>query len=145
MAEVETLTAEPTTDETTVAAQATAGQALELVRPFSDIGRSDIALVGGKGANLGEMTRTGLPVPPGFVITVNGYARFLEYNALSERIRGLIDNIDVDDTAALQRAAAAIRELILKGQMPVDVREAILDGYRDLSASHGPDSIVAVR
>jgi len=145
MTEVETLTAEPTTDETTVAAQATAGQALELVRPFSDIGRSDIALVGGKGANLGEMTRTGLPVPPGFVITVNGYARFLEYNALSERIRGLIDNIDVDDTAALQRAAAAIRELILKGQMPVDVREAILDGYRDLSASHGPDSIVAVR
>jgi len=145
MTEVETLTAEPTTDETTVAAQATAGQALELVRPFSDIGRSDIALVGGKGANLGEMTRTGLPVPPGFVITVNGYARFLEYNDLSERIRGLIEHIDVDDTAALQRAAAAIRELILEGQMPVDVREAILDGYRDLSASHGPDSIVAVR
>src|SRR5689334_19531367 len=81
-------------------------QAAEMVRPFSHIGREDVALVGGKGANLGEMTGVGLPVPPGFVVTVDAYARFLAHNQLAEKIRELLETLDVDDTSALQRAAA---------------------------------------
>jgi len=47
--------------------------AFKFIRWFDDLGRGDIAVAGGKAANLGEMTRTGLPVPPGFVVTVDAY------------------------------------------------------------------------
>jgi pyruvate,water dikinase len=47
---------------------------LEAVRPFSALGREDVLYAGGKGANLGELTRAGLPVPPGFVVGAPAYA-----------------------------------------------------------------------
>ena len=120
-------------------------QAAEMVRPFSHIGREDVALVGGKGANLGEMTGVGLPVPPGFVVTVAAYGRFLVHNQLAETIRQLLDTLDVDDTLALQRAAAAARELILNGAIPADVRSAVLTAYRELQGSDHNEPPVAVR
>ena len=49
--------------------------AMEAIRWFSEIGLTDVALVGGKGANLGELTAAGLPVPPGFVVTAAAYPR----------------------------------------------------------------------
>jgi pyruvate,water dikinase len=39
---------------------------------FSEVGKEDLGLVGGKGANLGELTRAGIPVPPGFVLRSSG-------------------------------------------------------------------------
>jgi len=56
------------------------------VRYFSDIGHEDIDLAGGKGANLGELTRAGLPVPPGFVLTTAAYRAFVTENDLDERV-----------------------------------------------------------
>ena len=53
---------------------------------FDDVSRRDIPLVGGKGANLGEMTRAGLPIPPGFVIDVEAYAQFRTQTGLGPRI-----------------------------------------------------------
>jgi pyruvate,water dikinase len=144
MTEVETIV-ETRRERATDEAAPAVSESVELVRPLSHIGRGDIALVGGKGANLGEMTRTGLPVPPGFVITIAGYARFLEHNRLSERIGKLVEHLDVDDTSALQGAAASIRELILNGQVPDDVHRAILEGYQDLRGAGGADPVVAVR
>jgi pyruvate,water dikinase len=118
---------------------------LDIVRPFAEIGREDVALVGGKGANLGEMSRTGLPVPPGFVLTVAGYARFLEHNGLSEKIGRLIEHLDVDDTDALQRTASTIHESMLNGQLPGDVRDAVLGAYHELCLSGETEPLVAVR
>ena len=40
---------------------------------FREVDKDDIGLVGGKGANLGELTRAGLPVPPGFIVTAEAY------------------------------------------------------------------------
>src|SRR5690242_9386301 len=118
---------------------------LNIVRPFADIGREDVPLVGGKGANLGEMTSFGLPVPPGFVLTVSAYASYLARNALSEKIGRLVETLDVDDTSALQRTSSAIRELMLNGQMPDDVREAVLRAYAGLRRAGESDALVAVR
>ena len=41
---------------------------------LADIDRGAVALVGGKGANLGELARAGFPVPNGFVLTTSAYA-----------------------------------------------------------------------
>ena len=43
---------------------------------FKDLDKHDTPLVGGKGANLGEMTKVGMPVPNGFAITINAYDSF---------------------------------------------------------------------
>ncbi|MGA2164469.1 MAG: PEP/pyruvate-binding domain-containing protein, partial [Solirubrobacteraceae bacterium] len=78
----------------------------EPARPFSRLGRKDVAYAGGKGANLGELTAAGLPVPDGFVVGAPAYAAFCGETGLRERLAGLLDSVDVEDTGALQAAAA---------------------------------------
>ena len=55
---------------------------------IDDLRKDDIALAGGKGANLGELSHAGLPVPPGFVLTTTAYDAFVEANAIQDAIVG---------------------------------------------------------
>ncbi len=57
---------------------------------FEEVGRGDIPMVGGKGANLGEMSQMGIPVPPGFIVTAEAYFRFLEEARLSSKVSSSI-------------------------------------------------------
>ena len=113
-------------------------------RAFGDIGRRDIALVGGKAANLGEMTRAGLPIPPGFVITVAAYERALEASGLASRVTAELKGLDINDSAALQRRAAAIRALVADVALPEELGDEILTSYRSLGGGDGAP-LVAVR
>ncbi|HEX6425108.1 MAG TPA: phosphoenolpyruvate synthase [Acidimicrobiales bacterium] len=101
---------------------------------FADVSRADVGRVGGKGANLGEMTAAGFPVPPGFVVTAQAYLHALDEagvrQALQERVRGL----DVDDTDALARVARELQDLVRSAGMPDAVRRAVLDAYHTLGA-----------
>ena len=117
-----------------------------LVRWFRDVGRGDVALVGGKGANLGEMTRAGLPVPPGFVVTTAAYRRFAEANGLSEPIASRLARLNVDDSDALRADAEALQNLIRRAPAPDDVRAAIVEAYAALPRPEGETgALVAVR
>jgi pyruvate,water dikinase len=107
---------------------------------FTEIGRDDIGLVGGKGANLGELTGAGIPVPPGFVVTADTYFRFLQQNALEPLIKKDLFNLNVNDSRELNERAARIRQRILDAQMPEHVKQEIIEAYRELG--EGP---VAVR
>ena len=53
-----------------------------------------IKVAGGKGANLGEMTKAGMPVPPGFVVTTSAYSDAIKTNRLKKNIAGL-ESIDM--------------------------------------------------
>src|ERR687893_3196150 len=53
---------------------------------LDEVGKDDIALAGGKGANLGELSRAGLPVPPGFVVTTRAYDAFVEAGGFGEEV-----------------------------------------------------------
>ena len=53
---------------------------------FKDIEKEDIALVGGKGVNLGIMYNYGLPVPPGFVVTASAFKRFIDSNNIAQKM-----------------------------------------------------------
>lgn len=64
---------------------------------FHEIDKNHISLAGGKGANLGELTKAGFPVPPGFVLTTEAYDRFIEENALQEKIVELTSTVSLDD------------------------------------------------
>jgi pyruvate,water dikinase len=108
-----------------------------LIRGFAGIGRSDRPVAGGKGASLGELTRAGIPVPPGFVVTTAAFEQVVAGTA----IRGEIQRLDADDHAAIARITADIRKRIAATPMPGELRTAIIEGYRSL----GDEALVAVR
>jgi pyruvate,water dikinase len=122
----------------TDATQTQATQSFEdAVRPFAQLRREDTPYAGGKGANLGELTSAGLPVPDGFVVGAPAYAAFLAHTGLRERLAALLDSVDVEDTAALQAASAAARELFDQTPVPEQLAHEILAAYGSLAG--GPD------
>jgi pyruvate,water dikinase len=116
------------------------------IRWFDAITKSDVALVGGKGANLGELTRAGFPVPPGFVVTIEAYRRFAEATGVGSAIRERLSALDVDDPDALRRTSDSIQTLVREAAIPDDVRTDVLAAYARLSdRGTGGDELVAVR
>jgi pyruvate, water dikinase len=114
---------------------------------FEEVSKQDAPLVGGKGANLGEMTRAKLPVPPGFVVTVDAFRAFLKENALTQEIEARLSGLPVDDPTALHATAETLQARIRRASMPRDVHAAIVESYRELArrASDASDPFVAVR
>ena len=68
-----------------------------------DVNKEDVGLVGGKGANLGEMTRAGFPVPNGFIVTAPAYFQFLRENKLEEEINEILKEVNYKDPASLEK------------------------------------------
>ena len=96
---------------------------------FNEVTKKDIAIVGGKGANLGEMTNADIPVPPGFIVTSYAYFDFLKQTNLVDKIHELLDPIDVNDSKQLQQIAAQVRELISNATMPPEIAREIEKAY----------------
>lgn len=72
---------------------------------LDQIGKDDITIAGGKGANLGEIIKVAIPVPKGFVVTTTSFDRLLEENNLEPRIRTVIEGTLVNDTTKLFEAS----------------------------------------
>ena len=102
---------------------------VDFIKWFSEIGKKDIPIVGGKGANLGEMYNNKFPVPPGFVITAQAYDYFIDKAGLKEKLLDILKKVDREDTEELNKASRQIRELIEKAEMPQEMQEAILEAY----------------
>ena len=99
---------------------------------FSQVGRNDGPLVGGKGANLGELTQAQIPVPPGFVVTTRAYRAFLIATGLEGRIEAMLEGLDVEDDEALQRVSGKVRAAVEQAEMPAQLREEIERSYLEL-------------
>lgn len=110
---------------------------------FSEIHKEDIPLVGGKGANLGEMVNAKIPVPNGFVVTANAYYDFLDSTSLRQKIINELNGLDVNDSKALQEVSKRIKTAVLQAQLPAELAEKIKDYYHKLSGEF--DHLVAVR
>ncbi len=110
---------------------------------FSDIRKADLPYVGGKGANLGEMFSSGIPVPDGFVVTAKAYFDFLDTTSLRQKILTELSDLNLDDSNALTQASNNIKTAILAAKMPSDLKEKIKDAYHHLSGEH--NALVAVR
>ncbi len=95
---------------------------------FRDVDKEDVASVGGKGANLGEMTQAGFPVPPGFIVTVHAYNEFLREDNLMEKIRALT-SVDVNDSRRLEDASKKIQHLMTHAKFPRDIALEIVRAY----------------
>ncbi len=120
----------------------------ELVLWFEQIGREDVALVGGKSASLGEMTaRTGVPVPYGFATTAHAYRLFLAETGLDKKIGQILQELtDVEDSRQLRAVSAKVRQAIVDEKLPVEFETAIRSAYAELAGKAGDaEPFVAVR
>lgn len=103
----------------------------------------DVPIVGGKGANLGELTSSGFPVPHAFVLTTVSYDYFLGENGLMPKILKEISKIDPRSDDSLVRASRSIRALFDRCAIPEDLMKDIRDSYNILLG--GKKGFVAVR
>lgn len=104
----------------------------KIVLWFHEVRKQDIPLVGGKGANLGEMVNAQIPVPQGFIVTAYAYLSFLEEAKLKKEIQRLLGPLDPNDTKRLQNVAAQIKDKISQASMPQGIANEIKDAYRQL-------------
>jgi len=117
---------------------------------LSEVKLSDLELVGGKNASLGEMiqnlSQLGVHIPSGFALTVDAYQKFISFNKLDKTIRSLVKGIKIDDLVSLRKTGLEIRELIRNGKWPEDLKLEIQKRYIQLSQQYGSDiTDVAVR
>jgi pyruvate,water dikinase len=110
---------------------------------FEELSRSSGASVGGKGANLGEMKRAGLPVPDGFVVTTSAFLAALDAGGVRAELQALLRGTNADSPQALAEAADAMRALVPPRGCP---GRGPRGGPRRLFAQLGDaDAAVAVR
>lgn len=107
---------------------------------LQDLGRGDVTRAGGKGANLGELVRAGLPVPPCFVVTADAYREHLARSGLREQIAGLLAGLDPQDRGALLETSRQIKRRFETTEMSATMSDDIRRAYASLG-----DTPVAVR
>jgi pyruvate, water dikinase len=112
---------------------------------FGDVDKEDIGIVGGKGANLGEMTKAGFPVPPGFIVTAQAYYHFLDEAKLRDKIHQTLTGLDVSNSKNLEDAAQKCQDYITHAKFPSEISKLILDAYFLMDRGLNKHAIVAVR
>ncbi|MEM4137128.1 MAG: phosphoenolpyruvate synthase [Candidatus Anstonellaceae archaeon] len=112
---------------------------------FDEIDKSFLPDVGGKGANLGEMKRAGLPIPDGFCVTVAAYFKFLDYNNLRPFIKEMLENLDSEDYDKLAKVSQTIKTKLLSSTIPEEIKRDVIGAYNELCKRKGKEVYVAVR
>lgn len=108
---------------------------------FSDAEANESRWVGGKGANLGYMTKGGFDVPAGFTITTSAYSAFIDKTGLEEKVARILQDVDYASPDSIEDATAAIRGLLVSTPMPQAIADEIRAAYQKL----GKELYVAVR
>jgi len=99
---------------------------------FEEVGKNDVGIVGGKGANLGEMTNAHLPIPYGFIITAHSYFDFIEENKLEQKIKSFTEKLNYENQSELHQASLHIKDLIMKGIISKKLLKEIVSYYDNL-------------
>ncbi len=115
---------------------------------FEDLGQDENNLVGKKSANLGEMTRMGLRVPPGFALSLEAYKDFMSLTGVDEEVKAHLNKADHDfeNIQHFNEVGATLRNIVESRELPPEMRDAILSHYRELCSRCNTDELaVSVR
>jgi len=104
---------------------------------FEEVGKDDGAIVGGKGANLGELTKAGLPVPHGYIITAQAYFDYIKATGLDTKIAEVLEGFDKENSKDLQDRAERAQKLMLDTPLPEDLKAEILVNFSKLVEQTG--------
>ena len=104
-----------------------------IVVRLEDVRKDDIPLVGGKCANLGELTAKGVRVPPGFAVTAEAFRQFLEETKIGEIIhKTLGSSSGARDPKQYEEASEGIRKILESAPMPLYIAGKVRIAYREL-------------
>src|SRR4030042_259497 len=107
---------------------------------FENLSSKDVGIAGGKGASLGEMTRAGIPVPPGFVVLSSAFEKFLEETDLNVEIDSILHTVNHKEIHTVENASEKISALIMATEMPKDIADEVKNFFKKLNTKY-----VAVR
>jgi len=113
---------------------------MKFIKDFKEIDKKDIQIAGGKGANLGELIKIGIPVPDGFIILAGAFEGFLEENDINIEIKKSWNRINIKDIESVEENSEILRDLISRGRIPKKIEEEILKEFDKLRTKY-----VAVR
>ena len=108
--------------------------------PFTHLNKNDIPTAGGKGANLGELTAAGFPVPVGFVVETAVYNQFTKTHNLQQKIIDIANAVLSNDPQSSQSASEKIQQLFMNADILDEIAAEIVSAWQAL----GTDA-VAVR
>jgi len=106
---------------------------------FAEVGSADLPQVGGKGANLGELTQASFQVPSGFCVTTRAFSAFVD--GAVDAVATLDALTDPEDIEAIRAVGEQLRDALARRSMPDDVRDAVVRAWQ----AAGPDRSYAVR
>jgi len=110
---------------------------MKFTKTFEQLGKGDAGIAGGKGASLGEMTRAGIPVPPGFVVLAGAFNHFLEECEIKADIESIFSKVNHKDTNSVENASGEIQAIIKSAVMPADIESEILADFHALGSDNG--------
>ncbi len=113
---------------------------MEFIQSIEKISRNDVALAGGKGASLGEMTKAGIPVPSGFVVLTTAFENFLKETDLNVEIDAALASVNHKEIHTIENVSEKIQALIFGAEIPEDIADEIKRSFKDLDSKY-----VAVR
>jgi pyruvate,water dikinase len=117
---------------------------MERIIDVNKLHKTDIPIVGGKGANLGELTNAGFPVPNAFILTTAAYDYFIAKSGIMDKIKAELASIDKKSDKSLDTASKNIRNLFKTCEIPKDLKKEAADCYTKLFEGKKP-GFVAVR
>jgi pyruvate,water dikinase len=98
---------------------------------FDEVDGTRVPDVGGKGANLGELTRAGFPVPPGFCVTTAAYRDFVRECGELDALLDALDGVTHEDLAKISALGSRLREHLGALAIPAGIRSTILAAWRE--------------
>lgn len=111
---------------------------------FAEVGKKDLELVGGKGANLGELLKAQISIPMGFIVSSKAYFDFVAKTKIDKLIKNKLSNINPEDTKTINKVANEIQKTILHAQLDKKLQTEIIDAYHELACKTN-EKFVAVR
>ena len=109
---------------------------LTYILPFSAISAGDLAHVGGKGANLGEMARAGFPVPPGFCLTTAAFRHFMDAAGSADELFTALAAVGAEDIDAARHIGEQVRQRLDALPVPADVAQATVAAWEEAGSHH---------
>lgn len=111
---------------------------------FKEVAKEDVGEAGGKGANLGEMTRASFPVPPGFIVSAACYRQFISENNLKPQVENILKTANKESPEELAQASEKITRLFERSQLNKETAKTIIDRYHKMSGLL-KQALVAIR
>ncbi len=105
-----------------------------MILALTEARATDLALVGGKGASLGELTHAGFPVPAGFCVTTAAFRRFVEAAPDPDRLYEALASVDIGDVSAVREVGESVRATLLAVDIPPDVSAAVRRAWETMGS-----------